>query len=1552
MLRKKLGMYFLSALIVFSNMFPVYTYSAYADDETIEDSEENTEEDADVHQRYPGINYEVDETILDNSLSFSVSVNKEYEYKGKAIEPGFSDLTFTSGTHIYKNGGDDNGDYDLKELEKEWEEGHLVAAYKDNLSAGTGKIAVYYTDGAEKGSAVAEFKIKNGSTSGNSAELGQAFDHITDDELKYYGGYRPKRTISDRIYVEDENNNAIQITPYVDMYDTNGKLLKMGEDYELSWGTNDHIGTGTVTVTGKGSYASSSSKSFSFNINAEFTVKIFDDSGNAIEDNGITSYKKQPVIKVVDAVEGKNAIDSSYYTISYAITDKNGKKTEDYDFTGHDASEGDTVSVIVTGKGTYQNVIHNASYSVVKGKFTTISMDSAFPKDPFEMVDDLKVSSEDKPAEISKMLKKYFHVEDEKKNQIDADDYTLSLSSTMEDDETGKYILDNGSYIITAKALENSVYKGNHISKAFSYTYSFDIIADNLMVHKTVDDLKFHVELDGETLSSNNYTMTTAVNIEKESVQVTVKGLGQYKQTITIQMFSFQYRPWFSNVTAAGNSYKYTGSEITPAVTVYDTAGRIVDPSNYTVKYENNKEAGTAKITVNGIGDYSGQEPLATNFKIYRGMTVSEGEILFQDYNSDEKVYPSPTIMDDVTGEVLKKDTDYTLTRADYNDSYAGEILVTGINRYEGATLTVPFTIVLEEIRMTSIGTITQREWTGEEITPPVTVYDQYEREIDPSHYTVGYTDNIEIGTATVTIYKTDSLIQGSNLTTTFEIVAPGTKKLAKIDKIDDQYADGTYLTPAVKVYDGNGDEVKSSDYVLSYSNNKGVGTATVKADGQNAYIGSSVTGTFKIINRTGSLGSVKVPDYSYTGKVITPSVTVYDSNGTTLAKNVDYTYSITPSEIKNAGKYTVTVTGINGFSGTTSSTFNVRQKEIDSVRLQSSAYNYTGTALKPKAYVYTADGALLGDALYSLSYSNNIEIGTAKVTATGKGTVTGSASTTFEIVKEGGADANEETKNNSTGDSGNNSGIIDNRSNTDNGKNSTSGNNGSGNGSNGSGNYSEDNGNNSATNNTGRTLSVGLNANNGTFKNGRSFTLVTMPSGETATFPEPSRDGWTFSGWYYINGTKYVSGSISSSITLIAHWTNDKTGAVDDGSSSSQHIVVIDDGNGNISYIIVDKDGTITLTTPERAGYIFLGWYDENGKKYNSGDKVSSDLTLIAKWKKIESSNQTEETGEKVTSVNVGLDANEGTFPDGSETIVMQTTDTGKIAIPEAVREGWTLLGWYYPDEREYKSSDVIKSVTILTAWWKNDTTGEIDKTASRKVLIDFGDGTSGFGKVNDDGTITLETPTREGYIFTGWYYSDGNEYKPSDIINGSTIIIAHWRKGSESAVSDYNRVIVSGNGIVLSDYSVLPMDKYIIHPNATILTKKTYYLKPSGITAKTYEYEKSSAINVTKKGKIVIRKPGTYTVTLTDSNGKAVIYTIRAENPTMSKITLSTGANASVKDSLTGADYLLPTAYNKSNKKVNISSNGIVSGASKGSSKVSIFYGSYRITGKVKVN
>ncbi len=199
-----------------------------------------------------------------------------------------------------------------------------------------------------------------------------------------------------------------------------------------------------------------------------------------------------------------------------------------------------------------------------------------------------------------------------------------------------------------------------------------------------------------------------------------------------------------------------------------------------------------------------------------------------------------------------------------------------------------------------------------------------------------------------------------------------------------------------------------------------GATSSTYKAtvgEGQTKYFYCSVIcryGDVKIVNTTNSVGTrTKVAGYTevveevvvgnvanqtYTGSAITPNVSV--KQGTkTLTKGTDYTLSYKNNI--NAGTATLTVTFKGNYASTpqVSRNFTINPRGItDVVVTYTGTYTYTGSAIKPLPTVKNNIGTLVNGTDYTLTYKNNINVGTASITITFKGNYTGSRTVSFTI--------------------------------------------------------------------------------------------------------------------------------------------------------------------------------------------------------------------------------------------------------------------------------------------------------------------------------------------------------------------------------------------------------------------------------------------------------------------------------------------------------------------------------------------------------------------------
>ncbi|MCD7886272.1 MAG: leucine-rich repeat protein, partial [Clostridiales bacterium] len=144
-------------------------------------------------------------------------------------------------------------------------------------------------------------------------------------------------------------------------------------------------------------------------------------------------------------------------------------------------------------------------------------------------------------------------------------------------------------------------------------------------------------------------------------------------------------------VTLSAINYTYTGSALTPAVTVTDTDGNeLVENTDYTVKYTKNTNAGTATVKVTGTDGYTGS--VKASFTIAPA-DLSTCTVTVADATYTGKALKPVVTVKDTNGNVLTENTDYTIGY-DENMVNAGSytVTVTGMGNYTG-TATAKFTI-------------------------------------------------------------------------------------------------------------------------------------------------------------------------------------------------------------------------------------------------------------------------------------------------------------------------------------------------------------------------------------------------------------------------------------------------------------------------------------------------------------------------------------------------------------------------------------------------------------------------------------------------------------------------------------------------------------------------------------------------------------------------------------------------------------------------------------------------------------------------------------------
>ena len=261
----------------------------------------------------------------------------------------------------------------------------------------------------------------------------------------------------------------------------------------------------------------------------------------------------------------------------------------------------------------------------------------------------------------------------------------------------------------------------------------------------------------------------------------------------------------------------------------------------------------------------------------------------------------------------------------------AGEYQVHGTIEVNGITYDVvcSLTIVGKQSIDDAVVTLEKDSYVydGTAKEPAVTVVLNQET-LTGNDYTVAYTNNTNVGTATVTISGQGNY--AGTITKNFTITKPASVLLSgatiKLEK-DSYVYDGTAKKPAVTVV-LDGKTLTSNDYTVGYTNNTNIGTATVTVTGQGDYTGT-VTKTFTItkpadVNLSKAAATLSASSYTYDGKAKKPTVKVV-LDGKTLAANA---YTVSYKNNTNAGTATVIITGnsASGYTGSITKTFTIKK--------------------------------------------------------------------------------------------------------------------------------------------------------------------------------------------------------------------------------------------------------------------------------------------------------------------------------------------------------------------------------------------------------------------------------------------------------------------------------------------------------------------------------------------------------------------------------------------------------------------------------------------------
>ena len=274
----------------------------------------------------------------------------------------------------------------------------------------------------------------------------------------------------------------------------------------------------------------------------------------------------------------------------------------------------------------------------------------------------------------------------------------------------------------------------------------------------------------------------------------------------------------------------------------------------------------------------------------------------------------------------------------------------------------------------------------------------------------------------------------------------------------------------------------------------------------------------------------------------------------------------------------------------------------------------------------------------------------------------------------------------------------------------------------------------------------------------------------EAFQLPTPVRTGYIFLGWTGEGITE-----AQEIIEIPQGSTGDRTYTAN-WQVIEYTITLLDmDGAGTSEALVYTVEQPVTLPTPTREGYAFLGW--------TVNSDMAPQLTVVLPQGSI--GNRTYTANWELTEYNITMDLNGGS----GETALLYTVIDDEFALPTPTRNGYEFVGWTGEGITTPQTSVKIPK----------GSTGDKAYTANWKVIeytitLDTNGGPNVSPiKYTVEDSFTLPYPLRPGYEFAGWTL-DGSGMLPATTLiiyygtTGDLHYKAEWRLAEYTITLDLN--------------------------------------------------------------------------------------------------------------------------------------------------------------------
>ena len=324
-------------------------------------------------------------------------------------------------------------------------------------------------------------------------------------------------------------------------------------------------------------------------------------------------------------------------------------------------------------------------------------------------------------------------------------------------------------------------------------------------------------------------------------------------------------------------------------------------------------------------------------------------------------------------------------------------------------------------------------------------------------------------------------------------------------------------------------------------------------------------------------------------------------------------------------------------------------------------------------------------------------------------------------------------------------------------------------------------------------------------------FRVITYNSpSEFVNLPTPDRSGYSFDAWEMKNYWLLSDGTFV--LRLTANW-NANSYTVTFGDTVSLGTVTFEYNDGRTPMTVNLRKGETLVypTVPQRSGYLFAGWCIDRActQLYSFSGTINESFTLYARWVANAKEN-TITVGTNTSVVLYGTALKYYAFvPLVGGTITVYTSGSRdtygylyddsfrKLTYDDNGRDGFNFQYTYNVTPGKLYYIGVRSPYSNATATAQLYVSGTQKPTSTAKAAssstVGYQDGRKTTATVTYGATCTLPTPSREGYVFLGWY--NGNTKVSSGVwgIAGNVTLVPRWKAAEHTVTLNPNGGTVS---------------------------------------------------------------------------------------------------------------------------------------------------------------